>query len=76
VKPALTIPGWYVKRVRPNGIAVLNPSEFRSYLQGKRDTVVSDAQIKRIIHQLDQRCRDVEPRSYRSNNSTAWANKR
>jgi hypothetical protein len=66
VTPALTIPGWYIKRISPDGVPVMNPGEFRKFLKSKRDAALSEPQIKRIIHQLDQRCRDVEPKSYKS----------
>jgi hypothetical protein len=70
VTPVLTIPGWFIKRTSPDGIAVLNPGEFHKFLGAKKQTALTDAQIKRIIHQLDQRCRDVEPKSYKDNRST------
>lgn len=69
VTPVLTIPGWFIKRTSLDGISVLNPGEFRKFLGTKNQTTLPDAQIKRIIHQLDQRCRDVEPKSYKDNKS-------
>jgi hypothetical protein len=63
VQPVLTLPGWFVRRVSSNGIAVINPKIFPSLLK-KKGNGLSDSQIKRIIHQLDQRCRDVEPKAY------------
>lgn len=63
VQPVLTLPGWFVRRVSPNGIAVINPKIFPSLLK-KRGNGLSEGQIKRVIHQLDQRCRDVEPKAY------------
>ena len=63
VKPALVLPGWYVKRTGPGGIVVLNPKQFPSLLQMKRP-MLSEEQIQRVVHQLDQRCRTVEPKAY------------
>jgi len=61
--PILTLPGWYVKRVKPDGVPVLNNSEIRSYITKKKDEVPKEM-ITRILHQLDQRCRDVEPKAF------------
>jgi hypothetical protein len=62
--PVLALPGWFVKRVKPNGIAVLNPKTFLSYARNVKTDPLSDQEIKRIVHQLEQRCRDVAPRAY------------
>lgn len=62
VRPVLALPGWYVERTSSNGIAVINPKNFRSIAKPKDGTVLSDQMIKRIVHQLEQKCRDVEPR--------------
>ena len=56
----VTIPGWYVERKSPNGVAVLNPKQVKAYLDAKREEVLSDSMIKRICHQLEQKCRDVD----------------
>lgn len=61
VEPILTLPGWYVKRIKPNGIPVLNAKEIYGFIVYDRKPVLSDSIITRIIHQIDQRCRDVEP---------------
>jgi hypothetical protein len=60
VSPMVTIPGWYVERKSPNGVAVLNPKQVKAYLDAKREEVLSDSMIKRICHQLEQKCRDVD----------------
>jgi hypothetical protein len=64
VEPVLTLPGWFVRRTGPNGILVLNPKNLRPVLKNKRGATLSDTLVKRIVHQLDQRCRDVEPKAY------------
>ena len=64
VEPVLTLPGWFVRRTSPNGILVLNPKNLRPVLKNKRGATLSDNLVKRIVHQLDQRCRDVEPKAY------------
>jgi hypothetical protein len=63
VRPVLALPGWYVERTSSNGIAVINPKNFRSIAKPKDGTTLSDQKIKRIVHQLEQKCRDVEPSS-------------
>ena len=59
VSPMVTIPGWYIERKSPNGIPVLNPKQVKAYLDGKKESVLSETMIKRICHQLEQKCRDV-----------------
>jgi hypothetical protein len=64
VEPIVTLPGWYVKRIKPAGIPVLNPKEIRTYVTSKRKVVFSDVLITRIVHQIDQRCRNIEPKDH------------
>jgi hypothetical protein len=61
VLPMVAIPGWFINRKSPEGVPVLNPKEVRSSLNARRDTVLSAGMIKRICHQLEQKCRDVDP---------------
>jgi hypothetical protein len=58
--PVLALPGWYVKRTSPNGFSVINPKQIGSMLKHHRGNALEDKQITRIVHQLDQRCRDVK----------------
>jgi hypothetical protein len=60
VSPMVTIPGWYIERKSPNGVLVLNPKGVRSYLDARKESVLSESMIKRISHQLEQKCRDVD----------------
>lgn len=63
VEPIVTIPGWFVKRTSPAGMAVLNPKKgIESYITSRPKGILSEAMITRIVHQIDQRCRDVEPK--------------
>jgi hypothetical protein len=61
VKPILTIPGWFVKRSSNEGIHVLNAKEIPPFITSDQKPVLPESMITRIIHQIDQRCRDVEP---------------
>lgn len=63
VQPMIALPGWFIKRISPNGIPVINPKSARAYLRSMKDSI-SITQCTRIVHQLDQRCRDVEPTAY------------
>jgi hypothetical protein len=60
VSPMVTIPGRYIERKSPNGIPVLNPKQVKSYLDDKKETVLSEKLIKSICHQFEQKCRDVD----------------
>ena len=63
VRPVLALPGWFVERTSSNGIAVINPKNFRSIAKPKDGAILSDQMVKRIVHQLEQKCRDVEPKA-------------
>ena len=60
VSPMVTIPGWYIERKSPDGVPVLNPKEVKNYLDAKNEVTLSESMIKRICHQLEQKCRDVD----------------
>ncbi len=65
VRPVLALPGWFVEwksSNASNGIAVINPKQFKSIAKVKNGSYLSDQMISRIVHQLEQKCRDVEPR--------------
>jgi hypothetical protein len=59
----VALPGWFVMRTSSEGIPVLNPILFRSLLKQIQPQNLSEKTIKRIVHQLEQKCRDVEPTS-------------
>lgn len=58
VEAVLTLPGWFVERRGKGAVRVLNHKELRTGLTG--ETKLTPEQIRRVVHQLDQRCRDVE----------------
>jgi hypothetical protein len=62
VRPVVALPGWFVERVASGGIRVINPKNFRSIAKPKDGNILSEQMISRIVHQLEQKCRDVEPR--------------
>jgi hypothetical protein len=63
VRPVLVLPGWYVNRTSGEGIPVLNGKNPQSYFARARGERLSDKLIQQIVHQLDQRCRDIEPKA-------------
>jgi hypothetical protein len=58
-KPVLSLPGWFVERNNRPGIDVLSAKEIGKYFHWQRDRTLGDKQIRQIVHQFDQRCRDV-----------------
>ena len=62
VRPILTFPGWYVElETKDTAVRVLNPKQIRKVIS-KNDppNQLSPEKMQRIIHQLEQKCRDVE----------------
>jgi hypothetical protein len=66
VEPIVTIPGWYVKRLTQEEIPVLNPKkEIEIHITSSgRKNILSDVMIARIVHQIDQSCRHIEPKNH------------
>ena len=63
VEPMLALPGWFIAArtgVSPAGIFVINPVNAGKFFV-RSHRVLSEEAIQRISHQLEQRCRDVEP---------------
>lgn len=63
VRPVLALPGWFVERIVSGGIPVINPKNFRSIVKPKNNSKLSDQMIRRIVHQLERKCRDVDPKA-------------
>jgi hypothetical protein len=62
--PALAIAGWFVEQTKPGEVRVFSGKNpiFMSRPNGRYS--LSDQQITQIAHQIEQRCRDVEPTAY------------
>ena len=60
VRPVVVLPGWFVERVASRGISVINPKNFRSIAKPIAGDILSDSMITRIVHQLEQKCRDIK----------------
>lgn len=64
-RPVLALPGWFVDQKARGDVTLYNGKNPRSWATAQGNRVLSENQIKRIKHQLEQRCRDVEPVAYR-----------
>jgi hypothetical protein len=62
----VALPGWFVKRTSSEGIPVANPKQFSSLFEHIKPRPLSESMITRINHQLDQKCRDIVPKSKNS----------
>jgi hypothetical protein len=65
VRPALALPGWFIERTKPGNVIALNGKSphFPAKPQNPTNTLAPQM-IQRLAHQLEQRCRDVEPAAY------------
>lgn len=69
VRPVLALPGWFVERKKPDDLIILygKSDNYARALSIKANEVLSENMIKRIVHQLESKCRDVEPVAYSAN---------
>ena len=74
VKPALIFPGWYVEQKAPSEVMLFNGRDPDKWIpQVGTGKSLTEAQIARIVHQLDQRCRDVDAQAYKKKSrAAAW----
>ncbi len=63
VRAIVALPGWFVKRTSSDGIPVVNPKQFTYLFKYFQQRDLAEETIKKIVHQLEQKCRDVEPTS-------------
>lgn len=62
VMPVLALPGWYVERTGRGPVLVLNGVDLKDHLLKAHDAKpLSEEQMMRVAHQVEQRCRDVRP---------------
>ncbi len=64
VKPALALPGWFIER-KERDMVVFNSKNSGFLAKSLDGTVLPADLIQTIAHQVEQRCRTVEPFSYR-----------
>ena len=63
VKPALALPGWFIDR-QGRDMVVFNSKNPGFLATPRGERVLSAEMIQRVAHQVEQRCRTVEPLSY------------
>jgi len=69
-RPVLALPGWFVERKSRSDVLLISGREASAILKAKHEAL-TESMIKRIEHQLEQRCRDVEPSMYRKREQIA-----
>ena len=63
VKPVLALPGWFVERKKPDFTILFGyKKDYLKALSSKK--ILSKSLILRIVHQIEQKCRDVGPKAY------------
>lgn len=69
VRPVLALPGWFVERKKLDDLIILygKSDNYARALSIKGQEILSESMIKRIAHQLDAKCRDVEAIAYSAN---------
>jgi hypothetical protein len=63
VRAIVALPGWYVKRTSADGISVINPKQFSALFKYIKPRHLPQEMIGRIVHQIEQKFRNVEPTS-------------
>ena len=61
VIPVVIVPGWFIDRKSRNGVRVLNEKEITSFSKSLNSNKLDQRRIKSIVHQIDQKCRDIAP---------------
>jgi hypothetical protein len=64
VIPIVALPGWFVNRRAKSDVRVISGREAKSLMSGWHGAPLSDEMMNRIAHQLEERCRNVEPVQY------------
>lgn len=55
------MPGWYVERKGRGDVWVFSGKELPTLLARPGLQPLSDQDVQRVAHQIEQRCRDVKP---------------
>lgn len=61
VTPVLALPGWFVKRAGRGPVRVLSGRELGRLLGERGVQAISEQDVQRLAHQVEQRCRTVVP---------------
>lgn len=69
VQPVLALPGWFIKRTKQGGLPVINGKNPEKFFEKYGKQVLSEQTINQIVYQVDQKCRTVRARSYKTSPS-------
>lgn len=61
VLPVLALPGWFVEQTGRGSTRVFNGKQLAGLLRSRGAQPLSAQDVQRIAHQVEQRCRTVEP---------------
>jgi hypothetical protein len=63
-QPVLALPGWFVDLRARTEYLVFNGKNPQLILRTQKGEPLNDSQLQRIVHQVEQRCRNVAPAAY------------
>lgn len=61
ILPVIAIPGWFVDRKGRGDVHIYSGKELPALLSGSGFDKINDDKLQRIIHQVEQRCRNMQP---------------
>lgn len=64
--PVIALPGWFVQRTGRGVVRVFSGRELNGLLNARGTQPLTDEEVQRLAHQLDQRCRTVTPKFKRA----------
>lgn len=65
VSAVVLLPGWWVERTGRGDVAVGNAKEIEQIVERHADSRrMTDQLCAQIVHQLDQRCRNLQPKAF------------
>ena len=70
-RAVLALPGWFVKRIASGPVEIFSGRELAALFAEVKSDQLTNAQVKRIAHQIDQRCRTVVPTYGRGQNKAS-----
>jgi hypothetical protein len=60
--PVLALPGWFVERKGRGAVRVFNGKQLAGLLGARGAQSLTEQDVQRVVHQVEQRCRTVAPR--------------
>ena len=61
VRPVVVLPGWYIENKDRPVVPVIASGYIQKYFQSQRGPVFSNEELQRVVHQVDQKVRDLAP---------------